>query len=858
MRKPAAISDIKATLSTVFRPKDLRQYLSVSLFSQKPRPQHVDMSPALDYFTSPKVAPVQPEAESLSAVEYPTAADKDTYYNARLNPANYLDGPLSSNPATRLRQMLARPGIVLLASVTESVLDVRKRQDLTACTKAAISGAATTASRLGQPDLAIATLNDFVDAASMVCSIDPTLPVIADADTGFGGPAMVARTVTKYVKAGVAALHIEDQVQTKRCGHLLGKQVVSREEFLTRVRAAVLARDSIPGDSDFVIIARTDSAQVFGMEEAVTRLQLASQAGADVCFIEGVRTKELLESTVAALAPKPVLVNVISGGLTPSFTTSEAESMGAKIIIFSLVSCVAMVHAVRAAMHSLKKTGTDFSTAQGMDPKAFFQVMGGSKIILKYAGKDATQEYDPIHPPDAITTNLPLEKHLGPVAPDTVEKVEIIITDEEKARQTRIAARPPLDEILNLHDFEAIARLTMADKAWAYYSSAADDEITNRENHAAYHRPRILRDVTRVDWSTSILGQKTSMPVYITATALGKLGHPDGELNLTRAAAKHGLIQMIPTLASCSFDEIVDGAQPGQVQFYQLYVNKDRAITKRLVEHAQQRGIKGLFITVDAPQLGRREKDMRMKFEAADPSEVSKSGSDGVDRSQGAARAISSFIDPGLNWDDLDWFKSITNMPLILKGVQCWEDALEAYDRGLAGVVLSNHGGRQLDFARSGIEVLVEVVEKLREKRGLSFPNDNFQLFVDGGVRRATDVLKAIALGATAVGVGRPFLYAYSAYGPGGIDKALQILHDEFEMNMRLLGAKTMKDVVPSMVDASNIHTHIVAVPGDRLYNSNCGSIPITGFEVYNLIHCVRLIDESLQHATLREIKNKL
>jgi 2-methylisocitrate lyase-like PEP mutase family enzyme len=245
------------------------------------------------------------------------------------------------------------------------------------------SGAATTASRLGQPDLAIATLNDFVTSAQMVCSLDPTMPVIADADTGcvyefslllslcrtdiashrFGGPAMVARTVTQYARVGVAALHIEDQVQTKRCGHLLGKQVVSREDFVTRIRAAVIARDSIPGESDFVsislhvfdsfcpllvdawgavklcgwralqvIIGRTDSAQVLGMEEAITRLKLAADAGADVCFIEGVKNKELLESTVKALAPKPVLVNVISGGLTPSFTTCEAEEMGAKII----------------------------------------------------------------------------------------------------------------------------------------------------------------------------------------------------------------------------------------------------------------------------------------------------------------------------------------------------------------------------------------------------------------------------------------------------------------------------------------------------------------------------------------------
>ncbi|KAF8161327.1 FMN-dependent dehydrogenase-domain-containing protein [Crassisporium funariophilum] len=466
---------------------------------------------------------------------------------------------------------------------------------------------------------------------------------------------------------------------------------------------------------------------------------------------------------------------------------------------------------------------------------------GGSKIILKYAGKDATQEYDPIHPPDAITTNLPPEKHLGPVNPETVLKVEVKVTDEEKARQERISNRPPLDEILNLHDFEAIAKHVMPEKAWAYYSSAADDEITNRENHAAYHRiwfrPQILIDVTRVNWSTTVLGHRSSMPIYITATALGKLGHPDGELNLTRAAAKHGVIQMIPTLASCSFDEIVDAAQPGQVQFLQLYVNKDRSITKRIVQHAEKRGIKGLFITVDAPQLGRREKDMRMKFDAEDPSEVTKSGSGGVDRSQGAARAISSFIDPGLNWGDLDWFKSITKMPLILKGVQRWEDALKAYDSGLAGVVLSNHGGRQLDFARSGIEVLVEVVTKLKEKRGLSFPNEKFQLFVDGGVRRATDVIKAVALGATAVGIGRPFLYAFSSYGQDGVDKALQILSDEFEMNMRLLGAPTIGDINPDMVDASALSSHSGAIPGDRLYDSNY---------------------ESMQHAKLREVKPKM
>lgn len=253
-------------------------------------------------------------------------------------------------------------------------------------------------------------------------------------------------------------------------------------------------------------------------------------------------------------------------------------------------------------------------------------------------------------------------------------------------------------------------------------------------------------------------------------------------------------------------------------------MNKDREITKRIVQHAEKRGIKGLFITVDAPQLGRREKDMRMKFDDAGTDVQRKSGDD-VDRSQGAARAISSFIDPGLCWDDIKWFQSITKMPIILKGVQAWEDAVLAVEAGCQGVVLSNHGGRQLDFARSGIEVLVEVVAKLKERN--MWPNPNFEIFVDGGVRRATDVLKAIALGATAVGVGRPFLYAFSSYGQEGVEQALQILHDEFEMNMRLLGARNLKELVPEMVDASNLTSHGASVPEDRLYNGNYRSLKL-------------------------------
>ena len=302
------------------------------------------------------------------------------------------------------------------------------------------------------------------------------------------------------------------------------------------------------------------------------------------------------------------------------------------------------------------------------------------------------------------------------------------------------------------------------------------------------------------------------MPFYVTATALGKLGHPEGEVILTRGAKKHNVVQMIPTLASCSFDEIMDAAEGDQCQWLQLYVNKDRAVTKRIVEHAEKRGCKGLFITVDAPQLGRREKDMRSKFSDAG-SNVQSTGGDDVDRSQGAARAISSFIDPSLSWKDIPWFLSITKMPILLKGVQCVEDVIRAIECGVQGVVLSNHGGRQLDFARSGLEVLAEVMPVLRE-RGWQ---DRIEIYIDGGVRRATDIIKALCLGATGVGIGRPFLYAMSAYGLPGVDRAMQLLKDEMEMNMRLIGASKVADLNPTLVDVRGLSMHTAIVPEDTL-----------------------------------------
>jgi L-lactate dehydrogenase (cytochrome) len=317
--------------------------------------------------------------------------------------------------------------------------------------------------------------------------------------------------------------------------------------------------------------------------------------------------------------------------------------------------------------------------------------------------------------------------------------------------------------------------------------------------------------VEKIDISTTMLGTKVASPFYVTATALGKLGHPDGEVCLTRAAATHDVIQMIPTLASCSFDEIVDARTDKQTQWLQLYVNKDREVTRRIIKHAEKRGCKGLFITVDAPQLGRREKDMRSKF--SDRGSDVQSSDDSVDRSQGAARAISSFIDPSLSWKDIPWFQSITSMPIVLKGVQRVDDVIRAVEMGIPAVVLSNHGGRQLEFAPSSIELLADVMAALRA-RGWQ---DRIEIYIDGGIRRATDIIKAICLGAKGVGIGRPFLYAMSAYGVEGVERAMQLLKDEMVMNMRLLGARNVSELSSDLLDTRGLGFHTVPNATDVL-----------------------------------------
>merc|ERR1711976_986606 len=195
-----------------------------------------------------------------------------------------------------------------------------------------------------------------------------------------------------------------------------------------------------------------------------------------------------------------------------------------------------------------------------------------------------------------------------------------------------------------------------------------------------------------------------------------------------------------------------------------------------------------------------------------------------IPTSQGTTRAISSFIDPSLSWKDMPWFKSITNMPIILKGIQTGEDAIRAYEMGMDGMVVSNHGGRQLDFARSGIEMLEECMDALNE---IGADLDKFTVLVDGGFRRGSDLFKALAMGAKAVGIGRPSLVGMAAYGEEGVDKVVQIFKDEMEMHMRLMGTPTIADISRDMVITKNLADHFVMSPTDYLTQQVYSPLPL-------------------------------
>ncbi|GAA6052900.1 hypothetical protein JCM3770_004399 [Rhodotorula araucariae] len=442
---------------------------------------------------------------------------------------------------------------------------------------------------------------------------------------------------------------------------------------------------------------------------------------------------------------------------------------------------------------------------------------GGERILLKYAGKDATDEYDPIHPPGTIEEALSPDKHLGAVDLST-------LSDAQKPVEQPAAKAPSgdvpvtLGACLNLDDIERAAEKLLKPKAWAYYRSAADDEKTfawNRESFFSVRlRPRVMRDVTEVDLTTKLLGCASSLPIYISPAAMGRLAHPDGEKCLARVAAAHQIPYMISANASVGFEEIAAMAQPGQTLFYQLYVNRDRTKSEDILRRVAKAGYKAICVTVDAPVAGKRERDERAKLDdeaATDPNmqkAVKSTGSGAPDApqdapSQGIAQALGSYVDPTLRWTDLAWVRRAAGgLPIIVKGIQTAEDAALAAHHGADAIILSNHGGRQTEGAPSSLETLLEI--RKFEPRVLT----KLEVWCDGGFRRGTDVLKALALGARAVGIGRPFMYSL-AFGDEGVSKVATILRDELAQNTRLLGAAKLGEVVPAMVNARELEANI-------------------------------------------------
>ncbi|PSS23200.1 hypothetical protein M430DRAFT_273766 [Amorphotheca resinae ATCC 22711] len=369
---------------------------------------------------------------------------------------------------------------------------------------------------------------------------------------------------------------------------------------------------------------------------------------------------------------------------------------------------------------------------------------------------------------------------------------------------------PPLSTCINIFDIERVGKSRLNSKALVYYTSTSEDSNSYNLNRSAADlvrfRPRLLRNVSQITTKTSILGHSSTLPFFISPAALAKLGHPSGEICLAEAAGRHGIVYIVSTNSSCTYEEIAGSTVPGQTLFFQLYVNKDHEKTKSLIQRVKKLGFQALVLTIDAPAPGKREADERQKSVlASDLPEATSAATTGAD-AKGLGDALLGWTDSSLTWQDLKWIKAAASpMKVVLKGIQTYEDAVLAATHGADGIFLSNHGGRQLDHAPSSLHTLYE----LRKHAPGIF--EKVEVLVDGGYRRGTDVLKALCLGATAVGLGRPFMYALSAYGTEGVSKAIELLQDEVITGMKLLGARNVRELVPEMVNASLLAKEVQA-----------------------------------------------
>ncbi|KAL2884476.1 hypothetical protein SGCOL_000424 [Colletotrichum sp. CLE4] len=337
---------------------------------------------------------------------------------------------------------------------------------------------------------------------------------------------------------------------------------------------------------------------------------------------------------------------------------------------------------------------------------------GGPSVLLRCAGSNATKIFDEVHAPD-ILEELPDEKFIG-MLKDATPDVPAAASQSEsrngavnapaettETKSTEEDAIPPLESIIGAPDLEVVASKALTPKTWAFYSSAATDLITHRNNKQLTRRimirPRILRNVSYIDMQTNILGYESSAPFFISPAAMAKLVHPDGELALSRGAANEGIIQCISSNASYTLKSIVSAAPPTQPFFFQLYINSERHKTIEILRSARALGIKAIFVTVDAPVPGKREADERAAQAGTIRAAISGAESSKDKKGSGLGRLMAQYIDKSITWEDLIWIREASRVPIVLKGVQTADDVRLAVEYGVEAVFLSNHGGRSLD-----------------------------------------------------------------------------------------------------------------------------------------------------------------
>ncbi|NWI27275.1 HAOX2 oxidase, partial [Sula dactylatra] len=360
-----------------------------------------------------------------------------------------------------------------------------------------------------------------------------------------------------------------------------------------------------------------------------------------------------------------------------------------------------------------------------------------------------------------------------------------------------------------LSDFEAYAKKYLPKIAWDFFAAGADDCSTRDENILAYKRirfrPRMLRDVSVMDIRTKLLETEISFPVGIAPTGFHQLAWPDGEKSTARAAKAMNTCYIASTYSTCTLEEI-SVAAPGGLRWFQLYIHRNRAVSQQLVQRAEALGFQALVLTADLPYTGKRRDDVRNGFRL--PPHMKLKNLEGAFEVCKMSPSFHSLhwhvphetkttgLDPSVTWNDIYWLRSLTHLPIIIKGILTKEDAELAVRHGVQGIIVSNHGGRQLDGGPATVDALVEVVEAVQGR---------VEVYLDGGIRKGSDVLKALALGAKCVFIGRPALWGLAYKGEEGLQDVLRILQDEFRLAMALAGCASVSEIGRHLVHFSNL-----------------------------------------------------